>query len=299
MSDFGAGLRYLGRGQKWVGTHGRWYGFGLLPALVTLVLYAAALIVLAFWADDLATWATPFADDWDGFWRSALRWVFVALLIALGLLLAVVSFTAVTLLMGEPFYEKLSEKVEESEGGCPPDPGHSLPRQLWNSLTSSLYVLLRMLLFTVPLFFLGFVPVVGQTVVPVVSSMISGFFLTVELTSVAMERRDVPVRERMRLLRERKWLAVGFGTLLTLAFLVPLAAIFLMPGAVAGATLLVRDLVDGERQPASKAESEDPRAGVGVAPSQRVPRARGAVPPTVGQQPGGPWQGHQPSAGPR
>ncbi|WP_428814716.1 EI24 domain-containing protein [Streptomyces albus subsp. chlorinus] len=246
MRDLGAGLRYLGRGQRWVLTHGRWFGFGLLPALITLVLYAAALTALGFYADDIAAWATPFADDWGSTGRMLTRGVFAVMLWLAVLMLAVVTFAAVALLIGEPFYEKLSEKVEESEGGTSGAVEQPLWREVWTALTDSLYVLSRTLLFTVPLFFLGFVPVIGQTVVPVLGFCVSGFFLTLELTSVAMQRRGVPVRERLRMLRSRKALALGFGVPLTLAFLVPLLAVPLMPGAVAGATFLVRDLM-GER----------------------------------------------------
>ncbi|GAA2461573.1 EI24 domain-containing protein [Streptomyces macrosporus] len=252
-------MRYLGQGQKWVLRNGRWFGFGLLPALITLVLYTVALIALAFWADDLATWATPFADDWDSPWPGLLRGTFTVLLFASGLLLSVLTFTAVALLVGEPFYEALSQKVEESEGGGPEGPDRPLWRELWISLCDNVHVLLRVAAFAVPLFVLGFVPVVGQTVVPVIGFAVSGFFLTVELTSVALQRRDVPVRERLRLLRERKALALGFGVPLVLAFLVPLVAVFLMPGAVAGATLLVRDLVDGR----ASGGSEDGRGDGG------------------------------------
>ncbi|EST37860.1 hypothetical protein N566_10840, partial [Streptomycetaceae bacterium MP113-05] len=131
MSDLGAGLRYLGRGQRWAFRHGRWYGFGLLPALVAFVLYAAALTALAYGADDIVAWATPFADAWSNFWRDALRVTFAVLLWAGGLVLAVLTFTAVTLLVGDPFYEKLSEEVEKSEGGCPPGTDAPWWRQLW------------------------------------------------------------------------------------------------------------------------------------------------------------------------
>ncbi|MDT0379851.1 EI24 domain-containing protein [Streptomyces sp. DSM 42041] len=247
MSDLGAGLRYLGRGQRWAFGHGRWYGFGLLPALVAFVLYAAALTALAYGADDIAAWATPFADDWSDFWRDALRVTFAALLWAAGLALAVLTFTAVTLLVGDPFYEKLSEEVEKSEGGCPPGSDAPWWRQLWRSLLDSLYVLGRALLFTVPLFVLGFVPVLGQTVVPVLGFCVSGYFLAAELTSVAMQRREIPVRERLALLRARRSLVLGFGVPLVLCFLVPFVAVLLMPGAVAGAALLVRDVADGHR----------------------------------------------------
>ncbi|MCT2593820.1 EI24 domain-containing protein [Streptomyces sp. N2-109] len=245
MSDLGLGLRYLVRGQRWVAGHGRWFGFGLLPALVALVLYAAALTGLAFWTDDLAVWATPFADDWGDTWRTGLRTLFAVLLWMGGLLLAVLTFTAVTLLIGDPFYEKLSEQVEESEGDCPVGPDRPLWQELWISLRDSLHVLFRALLLAAPLFLLGFIPVIGQTVVPVLGICVSGFFLTLELTSVAMQRRDIPVRDRLRLLRARKGLALGFGVPLVLSFLVPFVAVLLMPGAVAGAALLVRDVTGG------------------------------------------------------
>lgn len=242
MRDLMAGIRYSVRGQRWAAGHGRWFGFGLLPALVTLVLYAAALTALAYFTDDIAAWATPFADDWGSPWQTILRTLFAVLLWLAGLLLSVLTFTAVTLLVGDPFYEKLSEQVEESEGGCPPGPDQPLWRELWNSLRDSLYVLSRALLYAVPLFLLGFVPVIGQTLVPALGFCVSGFFLTLELVSVAMQRRGIPVRERLRVLRTRKALALGFGVPLVLMFMVPLVAVVLMPGAVAGAALLVRDL---------------------------------------------------------
>jgi CysZ protein len=273
MGDLTAGVRYLGRGQRWVAGHGRWFGFGLLPALVTFVLYAGALTALAFFADDVAAWATPFADGWDEPWQDILRTLFAVLLWLAGLFLSVLTFTAVTLLVGDPFYEKLSEQVEESEGGGPaPGPDRPLWLELWVSLCDSLYVLWRMLLYTVPLFFLGFVPVVGQTVVPVLGFCVSGFFLAVELSSVAMRRRGISVRERLAILRTRRALALGFGVPLVVMFLVPLVAVVLMPGAVAGAALLVRDLTGTPGQDPEVGGDEGESAGEGEpAPGPPLP----------------------------
>ncbi|MGD3104810.1 EI24 domain-containing protein [Streptomyces sp. YGL11-2] len=127
MRDPAAGMRYLGRGRRRVAGHGRWWGFGLLPALV---LYAAALTALALWSGDLAGRATPFADGWVAPWQGLPRGLFVALLPAGGRTLSVPRFTAVTLMSGDPFYESLSEQVEESEGHRPPGPGRpQLPPQ--------------------------------------------------------------------------------------------------------------------------------------------------------------------------
>lgn len=244
MRDLGVGFNYLIQGHRWVARHGKQYGFGLLPGLITLVLYAAALTALALYGEDFVTWATPFADHWSGPWPGLFRGFLTAVLFALALLLSVLTFTAVTLLVGQPFYESLSERVDRdvSPDGTAPESGLPLWRELWISARDSLRVLVRALTWGVLLFALGFVPLVGQTVVPVIGFFVTGFFLTEELTAVALQRRGVELRDRLTLLRSRKLLVWGFGTPLGLAFLVPFVAVFLMPGAVAGATLMARDL---------------------------------------------------------
>ncbi|CAM5533873.1 MULTISPECIES: EI24 domain-containing protein [Streptomyces] len=244
MRDLGVGFGYLIKGQRWVARHGRQFGFGLLPGLITLVLYAAALTALALWGEDFVAWATPFADDWSSPWPGLFRGLLTAVLFALSLLLAVITFTAVTLLIGQPFYESLSESVDRdvSPDGTAPESNLPLWRELWISGRDSLRIVVRAALWGVLLFALGFIPVAGQTVVPVLGFFVTGFFLTEELTAVALQRRDVALRDRLALLRSRKTLIWGFGTPLAVAFLVPFVAVFLMPGAVAGATLLARDL---------------------------------------------------------
>ncbi|WP_371678666.1 EI24 domain-containing protein [Streptomyces sp. NBC_01276] len=260
MRDLAGGFRYLLAGQRWVFRNGRWLGFGLLPGLVSLLLYAAALTGLFYGADDFTAWATPFASDWSSPWLGLFRGFLTALVISLGLFLTVITFTAVTLLVGQPFYESLSEQVDRTEGGEVPESGRSFWEDLWISARDSLRLLVRVLLYGILLFALGLIPVVGQTVVPVIGFLVSGFFLTQELTSVALQRRRVDLDEQLALLRGRRALALGFGVPLVLVFLIPLVAVFLMPGAVAGATLMARELTgeDGERdgEPAGERDGE-------------------------------------------
>ncbi|MYS15608.1 EI24 domain-containing protein, partial [Streptomyces sp. SID4982] len=68
---------------------------------------------------------------------------------------------------------------------------------------------LRVAFYGILLFACGFIPVVGQTVVPVVGFCVSGFFLTEELTSVALQRRGVEFKERLSLLRGRRTAVLG------------------------------------------------------------------------------------------
>lgn len=259
MHDLGAGLGHLLKGQRWVARHGRRYGFGLLPGLITFLLYATVLVALALRGDRLVTWATPFADTWPSPWLGLLRGALTVVLFALALLLAVLTFTAVTLLIGQPFYEQLSEQVDRdaSPDGRAARSDLPLHRELWISARDSLRLLIRATLWSVLLFVLGLLPLVGQTLVPVIGFFVTGFFLTEELTAVALQRRGIELRARLALLRSRKRLVWGFGTPLGLAFLVPFVAVFLMPGAVAGATLLARDLLGEESAEETDAASED------------------------------------------
>ncbi|MER6925168.1 EI24 domain-containing protein [Streptomyces spiralis] len=263
MRDLGVGFGHLLKGQRWVARHGRSFDLGLLPGLITLVLYAAALVALAIWGEDAVAWATPFADGWPSPWPGLFRGFLTAALFVLGLLLAVVTFTAVTLLIGQPFYEILSEQVDRdvSPDGTAPESALPLWRELWISARDSLRVLVRAAVWGVLLFALGFLPIVGQTVVPVIGFFVTGFFLTEELAAVALQRRGLELRDRLALLRSRKALVWGFGAPLGLAFLVPFVAVFLMPGAVAGATLLARDLLDEETVDRTDGETGDRDTG--------------------------------------
>ncbi|MFI5529567.1 EI24 domain-containing protein [Kitasatospora sp. NPDC051853] len=256
MRDFVAGMGYLVKGQKWVARHGRWWGFGMIPALIALAGYVAALVVLGAYAGDVAEWATPFADGWGSPWQGLMRGAVQVAVLGGGFALSVVTFTAVTLLIGQPFYESLCEKVDETEGGAPAGHGMSLWQELVVSARDSLYVLVRVLGFGVLLFLAGFIPVVGQTVVPVLGICVSGYFMAAELSAVALQRRGIDQPERLRMLRGRLGLALGFGAPLMVLFLVPFVTVLAMPGAVAGATLLARDLVPPVEEEEA-AESDD------------------------------------------
>ncbi|MFC7385760.1 EI24 domain-containing protein [Sphaerisporangium rhizosphaerae] len=240
IGGFADGVKYFFQGLGWVARHpGQWV-FGLIPALIALVLYVVALVLLGTYAGDLAAWATPFADDWEPALRGTVRTLLGIVVFALGLVLSVITFTAATLAIGEPFYEKLSERVEHEMGGVDKTADIPLWRSIIRSVRDSLITLAYVLMFTIPLFVLGFVPVVGQTVVPVLGAAVSGFFLSVELTALAMERRGFGRKQRFALLRADRAAALGFGVVVFLIFLIPLGAVVAMPAAVAGATILVR-----------------------------------------------------------
>jgi CysZ protein len=240
--DFFAGVSFLLRG---IGMYARRPGLmllGLLPAVLSAAVLAGALVALVTFASDLADWITPFADHWSSGWQHSVRVIAAVAIVAFGLLLSVMVYTVLTLLIGQPFYEAISKNVDDMLGGAP----GTINVSFWRTLPRSLLDSLRLLLFTalcgIPLFIGGFVPVVGETIVPVLGALVGGWALTLELISVPFERRSVHFRDRKRLLRGRRLLGVGFGVATFMVFLIPGGAVLFMPAAVAGSTLLTRRL---------------------------------------------------------
>lgn len=235
------GVRIFGRGLKVYGRNPRLVLLGILPAILTLILFGVLFGLLVYFVDDLSRLVTWFADDWDSGARTAIRLAAGIGLVGLSLLLWAVSFTAVTLLIGDPFYEKIAEAVEDSLGGVPGAVKITWYQELGRSIRDSLRLLMLSTLIGIPLFLCGFIPVVGQTVIPVIGALVGGWFLAVELVGVAFARRGIRMKERVRILRKQRWTAVGFGACVFLTFLIPLGAVFVMPAAVAGGTLLARE----------------------------------------------------------
>lgn len=245
MRDFTKGVRFFGQGLVIVLRSPRLLLLGALPAVVTALLLLGGMIALLYWVDDLSTLVTPFADRWAEGWRTAVRVAVGVALTGGSLVLAVLSFTALTLAVGGPFYEHIAEKVEDDLGGPPSEVELSGRRMLWLGLRDGVLLVLRSLLYTIPLLVAGFVPVVGQTVVPVLLALVTSWFLALELVSVPFYRRGMDLRQRRTLLARRRPLAIGLGLPASLLCAIPLAAIVVMPVAFVGGVLVAHEALRG------------------------------------------------------
>jgi len=240
MRDFLTGVRLLLRGIGMYARNPGLLGLGIIPAMISGAMFLFGFAVLIYFSSDLGETVTWFADDWSGGLRDVVRFGATLGILGLGGFLGLITFTAVTLMIGDPFYEKISERVEDRYGGVPNEVEVPWYRSLRRSIADSARLLLVSLCIAIPLFFAGLIPVVGQTVVPVIAASVGGWFLAVELVGVPFSRRGMRLKERRALLRAHRPIAIGFGMSVFVCFLIPLGVILVMPAAVVGGTLLAR-----------------------------------------------------------
>jgi CysZ protein len=212
---------------------------GLVPAaIVAAGLIAVALLIVGT-GEGFIGWLTPFADTWDPGLRTVFRVLLTLALLAGFLVVAAFTFTALTLIVGDWFYERIWRTVEQHLGGLDEvsEPG------FWRGVADSLRLVLPAALSALIAALAGLIPVVGGVLGAILGITLSGRILARELTSRPMDARGLAHVERTALIRLRRARVLGFGVAVQLCFLVPGGAIVVMAPAVAGATHLVRDLV--------------------------------------------------------
>ena len=245
MGEVLDGARLLARGWGYWRRRPSTMALGLIPAAVVGLFMVAAIGVLVLNLGPVGEWLTPFADDWTPFWERVAVLVAQAVVLAATVVLVVVTFTALTLTVGEPFYDRIWRAVEATETGAVPtgDTG------FWRGAVDGFALMARGLVIAVLAGLLGFVPVVGTVLGWVGGVVLTGWLLAHELTSRAMVSRGIPRAERNRLLRGHRRRVIGFGAATQLCFLVPGGAVATMPAAVAGATLLAHSVLRSAGMP--------------------------------------------------
>lgn len=241
--ELAGGLGLLGRGLSLLVRRPRLFVLGALPPLVTSVLFTVVLVVLVGQLDAVLPHLTGFATSWGPALRDLVRALVGLALVGAAVLLMVISFTTLTLTLGAPLYDLISEYVDRELPDPPAEVEERLLPSAARAVRQSLALVAVSALAAVVLFAAGFLPVVGQTVVPVVSALLGGWLLAVELVGSALERRGVlTLAGRRALLRGRRLRVLGLCVPTFLLLSVPFLGVVVFPVATAAGTLLARQL---------------------------------------------------------
>ncbi len=203
--------------------------FTVIPLLINTLLFAVAGWLLLDMADG---WIEGLLPDWLDF----LYWLLMPIVV-LGLLLATFfTFTLVANLIGAPFNAVLAARVEEHLTGEPPaGDDQGMLAGAVGALAGEVGRLLYLAAWAIPLVILWFIPGLNL-LAPFAWFAFSAWMMSLEYVDNPAGNHGLSFAEQRRRLRSRPALTLGFGSLMTLMTMVPVANFLAMPVGVCGAT---------------------------------------------------------------
>ncbi|WGE48754.1 sulfate transporter CysZ [Actinobacillus equuli] len=235
QSDLGLGFHYFIYGWKLM-LQRKLLPFVLIPIAINSVLMIA---LLWFFIGNIVGWA-----DWIvSFMPSWLDWLTI-ILVPLAVLSLVMlfyfTFTTITNFIAAPFNALLAEKVELQLTGeqlnnmTAAEMLKDVPRMLKREWQKMMYSIPRF----IALFLLSFVPVIGQTVVPVLTFIFGAWLLAIQYCDYPFDNHKISFKRMRNALGQRKILNFTFGTFVSIFTALPFVNLVVMPVAVCGATAM-------------------------------------------------------------
>jgi len=231
---FARGLTYPFRGVAMVLGHKRVFLLSLVPFFVGLLVYAAAFCLLVIYADNLADLILA-PGAW---WRTVLRVLMMIGMWGVFLILFVFTYSLLALTIAAPFYEFLSAAAErvhtgelvEEEAGW-----KAMAVDVGRGITEGI----KFLVIEIVLLLFGLVVPPASTVT---AFALSAVVIGLEHMEGPMGRRRMTFAQKRQFARAHFWTLLGFGSVMTLALMLPLVGFVFLPFGVAGGTMLFCDI---------------------------------------------------------
>ena len=213
----------------------------VVPLLINVVLFAVLI-----WSS--TSWLVEFARDMLPDWLDFLAWILIPTYVLAVFMAGFYTFNIVANLLAAPFNGLLAEAVERHLTGRAPRSAAGGWRAFLAELAGTLVAEVRKLAYvavrSLPLLVLFVIP--GLNVLaPVVWFAVGAWMLAITYVDYPMANHGIGFDHLLARLRERRLLGLGFGGAAMAALAVPVLNFLVVPCAVAGATAMWVEQLDG------------------------------------------------------
>lgn len=153
------------------------------------------------------------------------------------IVLGFILYKHIIMALSAPFMSSVSEKIETHFLGTP-NQGHrktSFNQQLWRGIKINLRNLSLEFLWTIPIFLLGFIPVIG-VISSILLFLVQAYYAGFGNMDYTLERH-FNYKESIQFVKQQKGIAIGNGIVFMLCLLIPvLGVILVLPLSVTAAS---------------------------------------------------------------
>lgn len=210
--------------------------FVIMPILLNILLLSGLLWLFAAKMEVFLDTLINAVPSWLS-WLSGFLFVLSILLV---LVFFYFIFTTLSGFIAAPFNGLLAEKVENMltnetliENSAV-DFLRDIPRMLGREWQKLLYSLPKLAV----LFLLGFVPILGQTLIPILVFLFTVWMMTIQYCDYPFDNHKISFNTMKSSLSNKKGISLSFGTLVTVCTFVPVINLVIIPVAVCGATAM-------------------------------------------------------------
>jgi len=205
--------------------------FIIIPMLINVVLYSAALTLSYFYISDLINQFIPG-------WLHWLSWILWPLFFISFFIVGFFTFTVLANMLAAPFYGKLSAKtLAMVSGQALAVAEQPLPKVISAELKRIGYLGTRAL----PLLVLSIIPGIN-VIAPFLWALFGAWGMALEYLAYPLENQGVLFSEQKELVKSVKVGALSFGGLAVMGLTVPVLNVIVAPAAVIGATLYFNEI---------------------------------------------------------
>lgn len=205
--------------------------FIIIPVLINIVLYSAALTLSYFYIADLI-------DQFIPGWLQWLSWILWPLFFISFFIAGFFTFTVLANLIAAPFYGHLSAKTLAMVSDKPITISEPpLAKVLLAELKRMGYLGTRAL----PLLTVSVIPGIN-VIAPVLWALFGAWGMALEYLAYPLENEGVLFSEQKNLVKSVRLGALSFGGLAVLGLTIPVLNIIIAPAAVIGATLYFNEI---------------------------------------------------------
>ena len=204
-----------------------------IPLIINIFIFAG---VIYFGADKIDELFEQYLPNWLA-WLEFILW---PLIIIASLLVVFFTFTLVANIIGGPFNGVLSEKIEEhltqqkiNSNGSYLDLLRDTGMGISNEVRKLFYIAVRV----IPLLILFLIPGLNL-IAPILWIIFGAWMLAIEYLDYPMGNHKMSFKQQIVLLKNNRFLCLGFGLVLLFMTITPILNFFSMPVGVAAATSL-------------------------------------------------------------
>jgi CysZ protein len=218
----------------------------IIPLLLNFLVFSLLIWAGMSYFGDLLNWLLPDSESGLVF----IYWLLWIIFFLTALIIVFYTFTIVANIIAAPFNGLLAEAVEHHLTGQTA-PGGLLKavKEFIPSLTAELKKLLYLLGWSIPLFLLTFIPGVN-VLVPFLWALFSAWMMGLQYLDYPFANHGVFFAQQRKRLAGHRIPTTSFGGGVMLATMIPVVNFFVMPAAVAGATIMWVEHFSQEEGPA-------------------------------------------------